>query len=145
MILIIIVLIGGINWGTTAMGFNIVEKINLALSRIFQKRLWVDRVIYVLVAAAAIIHEVTLRTIHPALSKGPAYRAERVAKFITSQNRVNGQQTQHSGNQSLCHSCVPSLCGNSNTSVPLRPSPGVPSPPLLPFNACPSGLSDGAE
>jgi uncharacterized membrane protein YuzA (DUF378 family) len=55
MILIIIVLVGGVNWGTTAMGFNIVEKINLALSRIFHKRLWLDRVIYVLVAAAAII------------------------------------------------------------------------------------------
>lgn len=55
MILITIVLIGGVNWGTTAMGFNIVEKINLALSRIFHKRLWLDRVIYVLVAAAAII------------------------------------------------------------------------------------------
>lgn len=55
MVLIIIVLIGGVNWGTTAMGFNIVEKINLALSRIFHKRLWVDRVIYVLVAASAII------------------------------------------------------------------------------------------
>ncbi len=55
MVLIIIVLVGGVNWGTTAMGFNIVEKINLALSRIFHKRLWIDRVIYVLVAAAAII------------------------------------------------------------------------------------------
>ena len=55
MVLIIIVLVGGVNWGTTAMGFNIVEKINLALSRIFHKRLWLDRVIYILVAAAAII------------------------------------------------------------------------------------------
>lgn len=95
-------------------------------------------------AAAALIHEVTLRTIHPALSKGPAHRAECVAKFIVAQNRVNGKG-QYLGNQSVCHSGVTALCDSNYASVPLRPAAGVPSAPLLPVDACPSGIGGDAE
>ncbi len=95
--------------------------------------------------AASLIHEVTLRTIHPALSKGPAYRAECVAKFIAAQNRVNGQQIKHLGNQSLCHSSVTALCNSNHASMPLRSAAGVPSAPLLPVDACPSGTSRDVE
>ena len=59
------------------------------------------------------IHEITLRTIHPAIAKGAAYRLECVAKFIASQSRVNGQPR----NESLCHSSVAALRNSDNTKL----------------------------
>ncbi len=62
------------------------------------------------------IHNITLKTIHPALKKGPAYKAERVAQFLAAQSRVNGQQ---SGSKPLCDSSIPVVCNVRNSELPM--------------------------
>lgn len=61
------------------------------------------------------IHNITLKTIHPALEKGPAYKAECVAKFLAAQNRANGA----TGNKPVCDSGVTAICDVHHDKVPV--------------------------
>ena len=89
-------------------------------------------------AAVFAIHQITLKSIHPALKKGPAYKAECVLQFLAAQSRAHGA-IEANRNQPLRNSSVPAVCDLHNCTVPLRPAAGVPPAPLLPLNACPSG------
>ena len=84
------------------------------------------------------IHNITLKTIHPALEKGPAFKAERVAQFLAAQSRVNGQHQQF-GSKPLCDSSVPAVRNIHNSAVPVRPVARVSPAPFLPGDTCPSG------
>ena len=55
MVLIAIVLVGALNWGFHAFGYNLVEMLNRFLSGVFKRRLPLDRIIYVVVAISALI------------------------------------------------------------------------------------------
>lgn len=54
MILIGLVLVGAINWGTTAFGYNLVEMFSRGVNNLFKSNLPIDRVIYVIVALTAV-------------------------------------------------------------------------------------------
>ena len=53
-IVLIIVLIGSLNWGTTALGYNLVDIIKNLLNNILRMETYIDKIIYSLVALAAI-------------------------------------------------------------------------------------------
>jgi uncharacterized membrane protein YuzA (DUF378 family) len=53
-IAVFFVLIGGINWGLTALDYNIVEKINRMLSDKFHTRLRLDKFVYIVVGLCAL-------------------------------------------------------------------------------------------
>lgn len=53
-ILVGLVLVGAINWGTTAFGFNLVDMIKNSLNNAIGKETSVDKIVYVLVALAAV-------------------------------------------------------------------------------------------
>jgi uncharacterized membrane protein YuzA (DUF378 family) len=55
MVLIALVLIGGINWGTTALGYNLVGMLANSVNTYFRTNTHLDTVIYLTVAIAAII------------------------------------------------------------------------------------------
>ena len=44
-----LVIIGAINWGLTAFGWNIVEILNKSVSKLFNKKLYIDKFIYIIV------------------------------------------------------------------------------------------------
>ena len=90
------------------------------------------------------IHNITLKTIHPALEKGPAFKAERVAQFLAAQSRVNGQH-QSPGSKPLCDSSVTAVRNIHNSAVPMRPSIGVSPAPFLLGDTCPSGACSPDE
>jgi uncharacterized membrane protein YuzA (DUF378 family) len=54
MFLILIVIIGAINWGTTAMGYNLVEMLSQFVNKLFNSNISFDKIIYLIVMAAAI-------------------------------------------------------------------------------------------
>ena len=54
LILVALVVIGSINWGTTAFGYNLVDIIKSALNKAVGQETYLDKIIYVLVALAAI-------------------------------------------------------------------------------------------
>jgi uncharacterized membrane protein YuzA (DUF378 family) len=53
-IAVFFVLIGGINWGLTALDYNIVEKINRMLSDKFHTRLRLDKFVYIVIGLCAL-------------------------------------------------------------------------------------------
>jgi uncharacterized membrane protein YuzA (DUF378 family) len=53
-IMLVLVLIGGINWGTTALGYNLVEIIHVYLNNLFKTETYYDKVIYIVVGLAAV-------------------------------------------------------------------------------------------
>ena len=53
-ILVLLVLVGGVNWGTTALGYNLVEMLKNILNNTFGMETYVDKIVYLLVAFAAI-------------------------------------------------------------------------------------------
>lgn len=53
-ILLILVLVGGLNWGTTALGYNFVDIIKNMLNNGFGIETYIDKIIYLLIAGAAI-------------------------------------------------------------------------------------------
>ena len=53
-IVIIIVLIGSLNWGMTALGYNLVDIIKNLLNNTLKMETYIDKIIYFLVALAAI-------------------------------------------------------------------------------------------
>ena len=55
MVLIALVLVGALNWGFHAFGYNLVEMLNRFLSGVFKRRLPLDRIIYVVVSISALI------------------------------------------------------------------------------------------
>lgn len=54
MVLMALVIIGAINWGTTAFGYNLVEMLNYQINLFFRRETYFNRVIYVIIALAAI-------------------------------------------------------------------------------------------
>ena len=54
MILVALVLIGGINWGTTALGYNLVAMLTNFINNYFRTNTHLDTVIYLTVAIAAL-------------------------------------------------------------------------------------------
>jgi uncharacterized membrane protein YuzA (DUF378 family) len=54
LILVTLVLIGAINWGTTAFGYNLVNIIKNTLNKAVGMETYLDKIIYVLVALAAV-------------------------------------------------------------------------------------------
>lgn len=55
MLLVAIVIIGAINWGTTAFGFNLVKIIDDGINGLFKSDIPIQEVIYVVVAIAGIL------------------------------------------------------------------------------------------
>ena len=54
MVLMALVIIGAINWGTTAFGYNLVEILNNQINLFFNRETYFNKVIYVIIALAAI-------------------------------------------------------------------------------------------
>ena len=54
MLLLAIVFIGAINWGATAIGYNLVDLLSNTLNKTFNSNLPINNVIYIIVALAAI-------------------------------------------------------------------------------------------
>ena len=54
LIVVGLVVIGALNWGTTAFGYNLVDIIKNTLNKIIGRETYLDKIIYVLVALAAI-------------------------------------------------------------------------------------------
>jgi len=54
MILMALVLVGALNWGTTALGYNLVEILSNQINRLIGSNVHLDKVIYIVVALAAI-------------------------------------------------------------------------------------------
>ena len=54
-ILFAILVIGGINWLSTAFGYNIVEILNTYINNLFDSKLPIDKLIYIIVGIVAII------------------------------------------------------------------------------------------
>ena len=54
MLLTLIVIIGALNWGTTAMGYNLVQMLSQSLNQLFNSNIYFDKIIYLIVMAAAI-------------------------------------------------------------------------------------------
>lgn len=54
MLLLAIVFIGAINWGTTAIGYNLVELLSTTLNKTFNSNIPINNIIYIIVALAAI-------------------------------------------------------------------------------------------
>lgn len=54
MILVALVLVGALNWGFHAFGYNLVEMLNRFLSGVFKRRLSLNTIIYVVVALSAL-------------------------------------------------------------------------------------------
>lgn len=55
MILVALVLVGALNWGFHAFGYNLVEMLNRFLSGVFKRRLSLNTIIYVVVALSALV------------------------------------------------------------------------------------------
>lgn len=55
MVLVALVLIGGINWGTTALGYNLVAMLANSVNIYFRTNTHLDTIIYLTVAIAAIV------------------------------------------------------------------------------------------
>ena len=67
MVLVALVLIGAINWGTTALGYNLVEMLTNAVNNYFRTNTNLDKIIYIIVAIAGISLAVKKKTWLPFL------------------------------------------------------------------------------
>jgi len=83
MILMALVIIGAINWGTTAFGYNLVEILNNQIDLFFGTKSNINKIIYVIIALAAINLALKKKTWLPFLG----YTAFPSAAFIP--NKVN--------------------------------------------------------
>jgi len=54
LIVIALVIIGALNWGTTAFGYNLVDIIKNVVNKIAHRETYLDKIIYILVGLAAI-------------------------------------------------------------------------------------------
>jgi len=54
MIIVAIVIIGALNWGSTALGYNLVEILNNNINNFLGYQSYVDKIIYIIVALAAV-------------------------------------------------------------------------------------------
>jgi hypothetical protein len=55
MLLLAIVFIGAINWGATALGYNLVTELSVAVNKLAKSNMPIDKVIYGIVAVSAIV------------------------------------------------------------------------------------------
>jgi uncharacterized membrane protein YuzA (DUF378 family) len=54
MVLMALVLVGALNWGTTVFGYNIVEMLSNQVNKLIGSNIYLDKVIYIVVALAAL-------------------------------------------------------------------------------------------
>ncbi len=78
-------------------------------------------------AACAMFHDITNRVIMPAKEKGVAHAMAAAARFIDLQSR----NVPSAGTQQALHHRVAFVCGDNCLHVPLRPTAGVSSAPVL--------------
>jgi len=86
MVLIALVIIGAINWGTTAFGYNLVEILNYQINSLFGRETYFNRVVYVIIALAAIKLAFQKKTWLPFLG----YTAFPSKAFIPMKENKNG-------------------------------------------------------
>ena len=55
MILMGFIIAGGINYGLTAFGFNIIDIVNNKINNLINKQIYLDKIIYIVIAISAII------------------------------------------------------------------------------------------
>lgn len=55
MLITAIVIIGTLNWGATAVGFNVVEKLSQSINQLLKSNIPFDKVIYIVVAVCGIL------------------------------------------------------------------------------------------
>jgi len=55
MLLMAIVIIGSINWGAHALGYNLVDMLSIQLNNLFKSKLPINNIIYIVVAIAGLI------------------------------------------------------------------------------------------
>jgi len=65
-----LVLLGAFNWGTTALGFNLVEKLNNSFNNLIGRKTNLDKFIYIFIAISAIILAFQKKTWLPFLGEG---------------------------------------------------------------------------
>jgi uncharacterized membrane protein YuzA (DUF378 family) len=86
MVLVAIVIIGALNWGTTAFGYNLVEMLNNTINRTLGYQSNFDKIIYVIVALAAIKIAFNRNTWLPFLG----YSAFPTQSFVPNKNNSIG-------------------------------------------------------
>jgi len=69
MLLVLLVLVGAFNWGTTAYGYNLVEMLACGLNNLLKTNIDYHKYIYVVVAIAAVILALKKKTWLPFLGK----------------------------------------------------------------------------
>ena len=68
-LLLVLVIVGALNWGTTAFGYNLVDMLTTQLNRLCQCNTHVDKIVYVLVALAGLRLASSIYTWLPFLGK----------------------------------------------------------------------------
>ena len=69
MLLVLLVLLGGINWGTTAIGYNFVEILSNKLNKLFNINKPFDKIIYIIIFISALSLVIKRNTWLPFLGK----------------------------------------------------------------------------
>jgi uncharacterized membrane protein YuzA (DUF378 family) len=69
MLLTLLVLVGAINWGTTAFGYNLVEMLSNTINNFFKSDVSIDKAIYIVVAISALLLAMKRETWLPFLGK----------------------------------------------------------------------------
>lgn len=54
-VLVVLVLVGALNWGTTVLGYNLVEIVNQQVVSLTGRDLSVNKIVYLAVAASAVM------------------------------------------------------------------------------------------
>lgn len=75
MLLVALVIVGAVNWGLTAFGYNLVEMLSKFINSLLNMNLPIDKLIYIIVAGAGIMLAVKRTTWLPFLGKSvlPSY------------------------------------------------------------------------
>jgi len=86
MVIVAIVIIGALNWGTTAFGYNLVEILNNNINNFLGYQSYVDKIIYIIVALAAVKLAFNRNTWLPFLG----YSAFPTQSFVPNKNNSMG-------------------------------------------------------
>jgi uncharacterized membrane protein YuzA (DUF378 family) len=86
MVIAAIVIIGALNWGTTAFGYNLVEILNNFINRSLGYQSYVDKIIYIIVALSALKMMFNRNTWLPFLG----YSAFPTQPFVPNKNNSMG-------------------------------------------------------
>jgi uncharacterized membrane protein YuzA (DUF378 family) len=139
MVLIGLVLVGGINWLTTAFGYNFVDKLCCALSDLFHVDFPFDKVIYVLVGLAALFLAFQRSTWLPFLGKSvlpsniiPLSVPKHTDTIVTIKTKPNSKIAYWAANPMGVNPDVVSAYGDfSNSGVVMSDNMGIAKLPIL--------------